>query len=146
MDLEVIPGPVKFVIGCWTRHGRTSVYTKEKMSRWPWSSMPQKAYFKVYIIRWHAQRVLWWERQKTCSSRKRQGPWQTNDVILISQRNLVWGREYEIKRRQENGQTSILFLKLPFSSIYIYNYNNNNNNILTCRCKVIPVGPHSVYT
>ena len=34
----------------------------------------QKTYFKGYIIPWHGSTNLQWERQKRCSSRKRQGP------------------------------------------------------------------------
>ena len=38
--------PVKSMIGCWTRHGITLVYTKEKkkMLEWPWSSRSLERY------------------------------------------------------------------------------------------------------
>ena len=63
-------GPVKSTIGCWTRPGTTTVYTKEKMSKLPWSLIlgPQKAYFKAYIfhqqgptgfVAGEAKEVLW---------------------------------------------------------------------------------------
>ena len=45
MDHESFEGPVKCVIGRWTRHGTTSVYTKEKMLEWPWSSRSPKDIF-----------------------------------------------------------------------------------------------------
>ena len=38
-------GLVKYVIGCWTHPETTSVYTKRKMSMWPWSSRSPKDIF-----------------------------------------------------------------------------------------------------
>ena len=61
--LKLSQGLVKFVIGCWTCPRTTLVYSKEKMSEWP--------YFKVYIIHWHgptsfavweAKEVLWYKK------------------------------------------------------------------------------------
>jgi hypothetical protein len=56
MGLEVVPRSCKIcdLIGCWTRHGITSVYTKEKNVKSDHEVQgPQKTYFKVYIIYWH---------------------------------------------------------------------------------------------
>ena len=41
-------GPIKSMIGCWTRPRNTSVYTKEKMDYRVQG--PQNTYFKAYII------------------------------------------------------------------------------------------------
>jgi len=65
------------------------------------------------------QHVLWWERQKRCSCRKKQGPMAKkycyNKILMVF---LFWGREDEDKRRRKNGQTSNFFSELPFLDIY----------------------------
>ena len=47
-------GTIKYVIGCWTRPDTTSVYTKGKMPRWPWSSRSPTYIFKGlhYPLTW----------------------------------------------------------------------------------------------
>jgi hypothetical protein len=52
MDHEVVLSPINFGIGCWTRLGITSTYTKENMSKWPWSSRSPKRY-NLRPIHWH---------------------------------------------------------------------------------------------
>jgi hypothetical protein len=42
--------PDKFVIGCWTHPGTTSVYTKEKCQSNHGVRGSQKTYFKAYVI------------------------------------------------------------------------------------------------
>jgi hypothetical protein len=46
MDYEVVSRPCKFVIGCWTRPGTTSVYTKKKWLMWPHSLRSPKDIFQ----------------------------------------------------------------------------------------------------
>ena len=44
-------GPVKSMIGCWTRPKTTSIYTKEKKCESDYGVQgPLKIYFKAYII------------------------------------------------------------------------------------------------
>ena len=52
--MKLSQGPVKFVIGCWTRPKTSLVYTKEKNCQSDYGVRgPQKTYFKAYIIHWH---------------------------------------------------------------------------------------------
>ena len=54
LDHEVVPRPCKFVIGCWTCPGTTSVYTKGKKCQSDYDVRgPQKTCLKAYIIHWH---------------------------------------------------------------------------------------------
>ena len=55
------------------------------------------------------QRVLLRERQKRCSSRKRQGPMAEKCCYNKILMNFFWRREDEDKRRQVNGQTCFFF-------------------------------------
>ena len=71
-------GPLRFVIGCWTRPGTTSVYTKEKKCESDDGVRGhQKTYPKAYIIHWHgptgftvgeAKELLWWKKIGTHGS------------------------------------------------------------------------------
>ena len=42
-------GDVRVLIGCWTRPGITSVYTNERMIKWPWMSRSPKYIFQGII-------------------------------------------------------------------------------------------------
>ena len=106
-------GLVKIVIGCWTHPGTTSVYTKEKMSKWPWSEYEVHRRH-ILMPTWSTdmvQRVLRWERQKRCSNRKKQRPMVEKYCynIYIFNENFVGGREDEDKRRQKNYHIFIYF-------------------------------------
>ena len=86
---ELSQGPIKFVVGCWTCLGTTLVYTKEKMSEWPWSSRSPKD-----ILRGLDHPLTW--SNGFCNGRGKRGvvvennrgPWQRNVVMI----NLCWGR------------------------------------------------------
>ena len=69
------------------------------------------------------QRVLRWDRQNSCSGRKKnKGPWQRNTIIVIFYFFIFLlggGRKDEDKRREKNGRTSI-FPKMHFLDIYIF--------------------------
>ena len=84
--IKLSRGLVKFVIGCWTHPATTSIYTKEKMSKWPPNGVwgPQKTYFEAYIVHWHGPTCFAVERAKRCSNRIRQGgrAWERNVAII----------------------------------------------------------------
>ena len=132
-------GPVKFVIGCWTRPRTTSVYTKEQNVK---VSMGVRGPQKIYILRPTlsndvVQRVLWWEKpQKRCSSRKRRGP---------QQRNVVIDDVYIRKEKTREWSNLISFLFFSFQNYHLGKYIKKFNTF-TFWCMVIPLGPHSVYT
>ena len=110
---------VIYVIGCWARPGTTSVYTKEKMSEWPWSLRSSKDIFKGlhYPLTW--SNGLCGGRGKRGVLRKRQGPMAEkcchNNIFVIF---FFFGgggrRKDEDMRRQENGQTWFFFQKYYF--------------------------------
>ena len=103
-------GPVTFVIGCWTHPGTTTVYTKEKMSKWPWSSQVPKR---------HTLRPTWsmtWPNM-FCRGRGNKGAWvkkprtHGKEILLKPILLMIFfgGREDEDKRRQKNYLTWIFF-------------------------------------
>ena len=102
-------GLVKYAIGCWIHAGSTSVYTKEKHQSDHEVWGPPKSDM--------VQRVLQWERQKRCFSRKKQEPMAKkcyHNKILME---FFRGREDEDKRQQENGQIWFIlfyFFKITF--------------------------------
>ena len=68
------------------------------------------------------QQVLWWERQRRCYSRKKQGPIAEKCFCNKFLMKFYQGGEDEDKRRQEKGQTWIYFFtKLSFLDIYFLN-------------------------
>ena len=113
-------GPIKFVIGCWTPPMTTLVYTKEKMSKWPWSSRSIRV-LRLTLFTDMVQRVLRWEGEKRCYGRKKQGPMAKkrcyNKYLLFFYWKKV--KRSEDKRRQENGLTWIYFSTIPFLGIYM---------------------------
>ena len=68
----------KLVIGCWTRPGSSSVYTKQKCQRAHRYWGPQKTIFKPCSIHWHGPTVFLlgrakevvWEKQPGAHGRK----------------------------------------------------------------------------
>ena len=96
----------------------------------------------IDMVQW----VLQWEKQKRCSSRKRQGPMTKrccynrffNEVFLWGKRR--WGQE---KTRE---WLDLIFSfsfspKTTFLGAYIKKFST-----FTFWCMVIPLGPHLVYT
>ena len=51
-------GPVKYVIGCWTCPGTTSIYTKEKCQSDYGVRGPQKTCCKAYLIHKHGRTIF----------------------------------------------------------------------------------------
>ena len=86
------------------------------------------------------QQVLWWEWQKRCSGRKRQGPMAKKYCYKKSYWIFCSGREDEDKRRQKNGQSWISFKTTFFGHII------KKINTFIFWCMVIPLGLHSIYT
>ena len=73
--MKLSQGPVKFVIGCWTRHRTSSVYTKGKNVKVNMGfEAPKRHILRPTLSTHMVQQVLRWERQKSCSSRNGQGP------------------------------------------------------------------------
>ena len=138
--------PVKYMIGCWIRPETTLVYTNEKkMSKWPCSSRSPKIHIlKPTLSTNMVQRVLLWERQTRCSSRKRQGSMTKecyhNNLLMNS---FSRGREDEDKRRQENDQTWFFF---PSKLSYFGHILKKQMSTFTFWCMVNPLSPHLVYT
>ena len=64
-------GLEKFVNGCWTRPGTTSVYTKEKTIEWPWGSRSPKrhslkAMLWYYMV--HVFNIMWRIKNRSFNS------------------------------------------------------------------------------
>ena len=121
MDHEVVPRPFK--ICDWLLDSSRDHFGlhKGKMSKWPWSSGPQKTYFKAYIIHWHGPTNFCSGRGKRGALvEKSRGPRQRNVVKMKCQWMFFWGeRENEDKKRQENDQTRFLFpFKISILGIY----------------------------
>ena len=82
--------------------------------------------------------VLWWERQKRCSSRLRQGPMAQTCCYNILLVKLILEKRNEDKR----------MVKLNFFPLQNYPYwaYIRQINTFTFWYVVIPLGPHSIYT
>ena len=65
------------------------------------------------------QKVLWWERQKRCSNRKRQGPMAEKWCYKFFIMKCIWGREGEDKRRQENIWSNLIFF-FPKTVLFVH--------------------------
>ena len=120
-------GLVKCVIGCWVCPKTTSVYTKEKMSWWPWSARSPKDIFEGlhYPLTWS---------NGFCNGKctggalveKGKDPWQSNVVLIIFINEFIFlWREDEDERTQANDQTwlflffyFLFFFKIAFLDIY----------------------------
>ena len=112
MDHDVVPRPmhVKYVNGCWTHPGATSVYIKEKTN--------VRVIMKFEVPKRHilrptssidmVQRVLWWGRQKRCSCRKRQGPMPEKCCYNKFFDGIFMGEE-KMKTREDKKMTSSEF-------------------------------------
>ena len=135
-------GLVKFVISCWTRPRTTSGYSKEKWSKWPWSSRPvRKIHFKAYIIHWHgpmnfavgaAKHVFFYKKGK--------GLWQ-RIIFMIIFHKLFLGEE-KMKTREDKRMVRLeLFFKTTLFRTYIQKIST-----FTFWCMAIRLGAHWVYT
>ena len=107
-------GHVKYVIGCWTHPGTTSVYTKEISSKWSWSPRSPKDIFQGlhYPLTWSngfcSGRGKW-----SALVEKDKGPWQRNDIMIFFSE--MYFREEEMKTREDNKlYLFFIFSKLPF--------------------------------
>ena len=114
-------GPVKFVIGCWTCPGTTSVYTKEKKCQCNHEfEVPNIHILRPILSTDMVQRALPWERQKRCFGRKRQGPMakklllskKFNDFFLRGKRR--WIQE---KTKYSSNSTFFFFKTALFGQI-----------------------------
>ena len=97
--------------------------------------------------------VLWWERQKRCSGRKKnKSPWQQIIDKLFNESFVEWifrllfpnERFIENWRRRQmktKEWSTLNFSKISFFWTYI-----TKINTFTFWCMVIPIGLHSVYT
>jgi hypothetical protein len=114
--MKLSQGPVKYVIGCWTRHWTTSVYTKEKMSKWPWSLRFSKDVFKGphYPLTWS---------NEFCSGRskrgalivKGKGAWQRNVDIIIFLGGICFGGKRRWRQEKTREWSNLISsLKIAF--------------------------------
>ena len=139
--MKLSQGHLKFVIGCGTRLGTTSVCTKEQMPEWPWSSRSLKDMFQGlrYPLTWS---------NGFCGGRGKRGVLvergmgQRNIVIIIFWW-IFWGREVEDKRRQKNGQTLFYFI---FKNILFGHVFKKSTHSLFGAWSLLLVHIRSVYT
>ena len=138
--MKSFQGLVKFGIGCWIHLGTTLVYTKGKMSKWPWSLRPLKDISQGlhYPMTWFNGFCVG-RGERGFLIGKGKGAMAKKCCYNNFLRNFFRGWEDEDKRRQENGETWIV-PKLPFWD-YI-----KKTSTFTSWCMVIPLGAHSVYT
>ena len=140
-------GLLKFVIGCWTRLGITSVYTKEKIVRVTMKfEVPKRHIAGLTLFTDMVQRILRWEKQKRCSSRKRKEKGKAlmiemccyNDFLMI----FFFGGGGKRRWRQENGQTWIFLKTTRFGHIL----KEKISTFIIWYTVTLPLGPHWVYT
>jgi hypothetical protein len=74
----------------------------------------------------------WWDMQKKCSSRKRQGPMAKKCCYI----DFFWGKE-KVKTGDETKEWSNLKILLQ-TALFGHTFNG-------FWCMVTPLGPHSVY-
>ena len=115
-------GHVKYVIRCWARPGTTSVYTepKKKVRVTMEFEVPKRHILRPTLSTDTVQRVSQWERQKRCSSRKRQGPMTKKYCYSKFLMNSFYGEE-KMKTRDDKRMVkldSFFFSKLPILGIY----------------------------
>jgi hypothetical protein len=130
MDHEVVPRSCKicdWLLNLFRDH--FSLHQGKKIRVTMKFEFPKRYFLRPTLSTDIVQWVLWWERQKRCSSRKRKGA-MWNEVLLIYIWWIVfWGREDEDKRTV---QLEILFKNCPF---WTYIEGNQHIHFL---CMVIP--------
>ena len=121
--MKLSQGPARFVIGCWTRPGTTSGYTKENMSIRVIMEfeVPKRHILRSTLSTVMVQRVLRWEGERGALVEKSKGPWHSNIVTLIFWWNFFWGKR---RWRQENTKecSNLNLFFIYFSKIAIYGH------------------------
>ena len=137
--MESSQGLIKSVIGCWIRPGMTLVYTKEKMSEWPWSWRFSKDMFKDlhYSLTW-SNRFCGGRDRRGAMVEKNKGPMVEKYCYNKNLMNFFSQGEQKMKYREEKrGGGSNLNFSFKFFDIFKKNH---------FWCMVIPLGPHSIDT
>ena len=130
MDHEVVPRSCKIcdwlLNSSWNHFGLGSRVTMK-------FEVPKRHVLRPTSSTYMIQRVLWWERQKKCSSRKRQKPMAKKHGHNKIQWNLYGEREDEDKGRRENGQT---WKNLSFQNYAFQTYISKKITTFVFQCMV----------
>ena len=135
MDLEVFPRPCKFVIGCWTSPGTTSVYTKEQNVRVTMKfKVPKRP--TMYPLLW--SNGFCRRGKKGAMVEKGKGPWQYIIIIMNFKWIVFRGKERWRQEKTREWSNLIFFSsKLLFWDIYAH---------IHFWCMVIPLGSTFSFT
>ena len=115
MDHEVVPRPCKICDWLLNPSWATLVYTKEKIVKVTMEfEVPKRHILRPTLSIDMVQRVLRLERQKRCSSTKRQGPMAEERCYYDSLTKCLLGEE-QTKTRENMRMVKLeFFSKLPF--------------------------------
>ena len=76
--------------------------------------VPKRCILRPTLSTNMVQHVLWWERQKKCSGRKNEDPWQRNIII----HSFIYFIEFFMKTWEEKRMIKLEKMKQPFWGIY----------------------------
>ena len=114
-------GPVKYVTSCWAHPGSALVYRGSTCQSDHGVRGTQikrhilRPTFSTDIVHW----VLWWERQKRCYDRKRQGLMAEKccyNTLLM--KIFFGGGKTKTRENMKMVKLDFIFSKLPFLDIY----------------------------
>ena len=141
MDHEVVPRPCK--IFNWLLNSSRDYFGlhQEKNVRVTMEfKVPESHIVRSTLSSDMVQRILRWERQKKCSSRKSQGPMAKKCCFNKIWMNFFRGEKTKTREDKRMVKLDYLFLKNSFCGHIL------KNNTFFFWCMVIPLRPHLVYT
>ena len=118
----------------------TLVYTKDVRVTMEFE-VPTRYFLRPTLSTDMVQQILWWERQKRCYGRKRQGPMAKKCCHSNSLIETFFGKE----KTKTTEDKRMIKLEFFFKTVLFWAYVNKPITF-TFWCTIISLGPHLVYT